>query len=101
MIPVLQVSCFHVFFVRCKVVFFGSIFIVNTGGNQQSFCDVLIKNFGSYMTENYFKICRKSNDKFFNKFYIICFVSKEYGFLDVYRYIYAFNLSYIEEESPV
>ena len=65
MVLVLNISCFHIFFLRCKIIFWGFIFIVNTGGNQRSFCDVQTKNFGSYMTENYFKICRKCNDKFF------------------------------------
>ena len=65
MILVLNVSCLHIFFLMCKIIFLGFIFIMNTGGNQHSFCDMQTKNFDSYMTENFFKICRKCNDKFF------------------------------------
>ena len=83
------------FFLGTKLFFLEFIFIVSTGGNQHSFCDVLINNFGSYMTENYFfKICRKCNDKY----YIIYFVSKEHGFLDIYM---SLTFLYLEEESPV
>ena len=64
MILVLNVTCFHVFFLSCKIIFLRFIFMLNTGKNQHWFCDILI-SFGSYMTENYFKICRKCNDKFF------------------------------------
>ena len=65
MIPVLNVSFFHAFFLRYKIIFLGFIFIVNNGENHHSFCDILIKNFGNYVIENYFKICQKCNDKFF------------------------------------
>ena len=65
MILVLNVTCFHVFFLSCKIIFLRFISMVNTGKNQHSFCDILIKSFDSYMTENYLKICRKCNDKFF------------------------------------
>ena len=32
------ISCFHVLFLRYKIIFLRFIFIVNTGGNQHSFC---------------------------------------------------------------
>ena len=56
MILVLNITCFHVFFLRYKIIFFVIHFIVNTGGNQPSFCDTMITNFGSHMIENCFEI---------------------------------------------
>ena len=55
------------------------------------------------MIENYFKICQKCNDNFFNK-YIIYFVFKRIWFLVfliyilyIYIYIYIYIYMYIQE----
>ena len=61
----IKCKLFSCIFSQVRNYFLGFIFIVKTGGNQHSFCHVQIKHFGSSMTENCFKICRKCNDKFF------------------------------------
>ena len=95
MTPVLNVGFFHAFFLRYKIIFLGFIFNVNNGGNQHSFCDILIKNFGNYMIENYFKICQKCKTSFYKEYYMFCF--KKIWFSS---YLYVFSLSYVEEKPP-
>ena len=85
MILVLNVSCLHVFFRRCKSIFLEFLFVVNTGKNEHFFYEVQTKKIGSYMTENDSKISQKCNNKFFLiRIIFQKFVSKQYCFLDTY-----------------